>query len=170
MDAIWSMFFIMGCRVSDVTIGTIRTLMVVKGKKYTAGTLGFVEVTIWVIAIRHIILNLDNLLNILGYSAGFAAGTILGISIENKFSTEFVQIYVVSKHFSDKIADKLRTTKIGVTMLPGEGVRGGVAILLTLISKKRKSEVIEMIESIDPKAFISVQSAVAYRGYVHSRK
>ena len=165
-----SMLFIMTCRVLDVSFGTVRTLMVVKGHKYTAAILGFIEVTIWVVAIRHIMLNLDNLWNILGYSLGFSLGTILGITIENKFSKGFVQMYVVSKHYTDKIANSLRSSKVGVTILPGEGVRGGVAILVIIVNIRRKAEVIRLIEKIDSQSFISVQTAVPYRGFIHSRK
>jgi uncharacterized protein YebE (UPF0316 family) len=160
----------MTCRVLDVSLGTVRTLMVVKGYKYSAAILGFIEVTIWVVAIRHIMLNLDNLWNIFGYSLGFALGTILGITIENKFGKGFVQMYVISKHHTDKIANALRSSKVGVTILPGEGVRGGVAILVVLVNIRRKNEVIKLVEKIDSDSFISVQTAVPYRGFIHSRK
>jgi uncharacterized protein YebE (UPF0316 family) len=144
--------------------------MVVKGHKYNAAILGFIEVTIWVIAIRYIMVNLDNMWNILGYSLGFSLGTILGITIENKFGKGFVQIYVVSKHYTDKIANSLRVSKIGVTILPGEGARGGVAILVIIVNVRRRDEVVKIIESIDKDAFISIQTAMPYRGFIHSRK
>jgi uncharacterized protein YebE (UPF0316 family) len=170
IDVITGMMFIMCCRILDVSFGTVRTLMVVKGHKYNAAILGFIEVTIWVIAIRYIMVNLDNMWNILGYSLGFSLGTILGITIENKFGKGFVQIYVVSKHYTDKIANSLRVSKIGVTILPGEGARGGVAILVIIVNVRRRDEVVKIIESIDKDAFISIQTAMPYRGFIHSRK
>jgi uncharacterized protein YebE (UPF0316 family) len=170
MELLYSALFIMVLRVMDVTVGVIRTLMVVQGKKYMAGLLGFIEVTIWVFAIRHIMLNLDNVWNVFGYSTGFALGNILGITVEQKFGSGFVQIYVVSMHYTDKIADALRKNKIGVTILPGEGGRGGVAILVLLISRKRQMEAIEIVESIDSKSFITVQPAFPYRGYIRPGK
>lgn len=170
MELIYSALFIMVLRIMDVTVGVIRTLMVVQGKKYMAGLLGFIEVTIWAFAIRHIMLNLDNLWNVFGYSTGFALGNILGITVEQKFGSGYVQIYVVSMHYTDKIADALRNNNIGVTILPGEGGRGGVAILALLISRKRQAEAIEIIENIDSKSFISVQSSFPYRGYIRPGK
>jgi uncharacterized protein YebE (UPF0316 family) len=170
MEFIYSALFIMCLRIMDVTVGVMRMLMVVQGRKYVAGALGFVEVTIWAFAIRHIMLNLDNILNIFGYSTGFAIGNVLGITVEQKFGFGYMQIYVVSMHFTDKIADKLRNSGFGVTILPGEGGRGGVAILVMLIARKRQHEVIEIIEKIDPKSFISVQPAVPYRGYIRQGK
>jgi uncharacterized protein YebE (UPF0316 family) len=170
MELLYSALFIMVLRIIDVTVGVIRTLMVVQGKKYTAGILGFIEVTIWAFAIRHIMLNLDNLWNLFGYSTGFALGNIFGITIEQKFGSGFVQIYVVSMHYTDKIADALRKNNFGVTILPGEGGRGGVAILVLLVSRKRHMEAIDLVESIDAKSFITVQPAFPYRGYIRPGK
>lgn len=164
------MFFIMCARIVDVSLGTLRMLNVVKGHKYRAAVYGFIEVLIWIIAMRFIMQNLDNMWNILGYSAGFAIGTVAGVSIENKFGTGYLQIYVISKYHTDKIADKLRSLKIGVTIMPGEGARSGVAVIVLIAMAKRRSEIIRTIESIDPKAFITCQSAIPYRGFIHSRK
>lgn len=169
MEFVLSALMIMGMRITDVTVGTIRTLMVVQGRKYWAGLLGFIEVTIWIVAIRHIMLNIDNLWNILGYSTGFGLGNIIGITLEQKFGLGFVQIYVISMYYSDKIALELRKNNFGVTILPGEGGSGGYAILVILTTRKRQKELINIVESIDPKAFISIQSATPYRGYIHSR-
>lgn len=161
---------IMSLRIIDVSLGTIRTLVTVQGKKYIAAAIGFFEVTIWVIAIRHIMQNLDNLWNILGYSTGFALGTIIGISLEQMLGSGYLQLYIFSMNYADSIADELRKNKIGVTLLPGEGGSGGVAILMVLITRKRKKELLKIIDAIDPSAFISVQTATPYRGYIHSGK
>ncbi|MCX6164592.1 MAG: DUF5698 domain-containing protein [Ignavibacteriae bacterium] len=165
-----SALLIMCLRIFDVSLGTIRTLMTVQGRKYIAGCIGFFEVTIWILAIRYIMQNLDNLWNIIGYSTGFALGTILGVTIEQMLGSGFLQLYIFSMNYADAIADELRKNKIGVTLLPGEGGSGGVAILMVLIIRKRKKELIRIIDKIDPKAFISVQTATPYRGYIHSGK
>lgn len=167
---LFSALLIMCLRIFDVSLGTIRTLMTVQGRKYVAGGIGFIEVTIWVIAIRYIMQNLDNLWNILGYSAGFALGTIIGITIEQILGSGYLQLYIFSMNYADAIADELRKNKIGVTLLPGEGGSGGVAILMVLITRKRKKELIKIIDEIDPKAFVSVQTATPYRGYIRPGK
>jgi len=54
-------------RICDVSIGTIRTILVVQGRKYLAGLAGSIEVLIWILAIRFIFQNLDQIPNIIGY-------------------------------------------------------------------------------------------------------
>jgi len=162
---------IMSLRIIDVSLGTIRMIITVQGKKYIAGAIGFVEVTIWVVAITSVMSHLDNWVNIIAYSCGFALGTIIGITIEQKIGSGHVWLNVFSLNFPDDIANALRENKFGVTLLPGEGASGGVAILLALIPRKRQKEVMKIIEKIDPKAFVTIQASIPHRGgYLNVRK
>lgn len=61
------MFFIMFARIIDASLGTLRMLNAVKGHKYRAAIFGFIEVLIWIAAMRYIFQNLDNMWNILAY-------------------------------------------------------------------------------------------------------
>jgi uncharacterized protein YebE (UPF0316 family) len=161
---------IMCMRICDVSIGTIRTILVVQGRKYLAGLAGFIEVLIWVFAIRFVMQHLDNLYNLFGYAAGFGLGNILGISLEQKIGLGYVQLNVISRYFTDEIANTLRRLKQGVTILPAEGGRGGVAIIVLIIPRKYQKRIIAQIEAIDKDSFITVNHALPYRGFIHSRK
>ena len=157
-------------RICDVSIGTFRTILVVQGRKFPAAFAGFFEVLIWVFAIRFIFQHLDNTANLFGYATGFAIGNILGISIEQKIGLGFVQLTIISNFHTDQIADCLRKMRLGLTILPGEGGRGGVAIIVTVISRKTQKQIIKQIEAIDKNAFITVQSALPHRGFIHGAR
>ncbi len=171
IELILSALLIMLMRICDVTIGTVRIILVSQGRKYLAALAGFFEVLIWIFAMRYIVQHMENIVNLFGYATGFAIGNIFGISIEQRIGLGFTQLNIISMHFSDKIANALRNAKHGVTIIPGEGAVGGVSILMIVIPRKKQKEVIKLIESIDPEAFISVQPSVPYRGFIHgSRK
>lgn len=171
LDGALGPFIIMFMRICDVSMGTFRTILVVQGKKYHAAFAGFFEVLIWAFAIRMIFQHLDNVYNIFGYAVGYSLGNIVGITLEQKVGLGYVQLNVISKHHTDEIADMLRKARFGVTILPGEGGAGGVAVMVVISTRKRQRDVINMIEAIDKKAFITVQSALPYRGFFHgSRK
>jgi len=157
-------------RICDVSIGTFRTILVVQGRKYHAAFAGFFEVLIWVIAIRYIFQHLDNTYNLVGYATGFSIGNILGITLEQKIGLGYVQMTIISRFHTDQIADELRKMRLGVTILPGEGGTGGVAIILTVISRKMQKQIIRDIESIDKSAFITVQSSLPYRGFTSAAR
>ncbi len=57
-------------RVTDVSLGTVRTMMIMRGMRKWAALTGFVEVTIWVVAVGRVIANLDSIWNVVGYSRG----------------------------------------------------------------------------------------------------
>jgi uncharacterized protein YebE (UPF0316 family) len=169
-DTVFGPFIIMLMRICDVSLGTMRTILIVQGKKYYAALIGFVEVLIWVFAIRFIIQHLDNILNLVGYAAGFGLGNIIGIAIEQKIGLGFIEIKIISRYFTDKIADALRNSRYGVTILPGEGTTGGVSVIVVIAARKFRKKVIELVESIDREAFITIQSSIPYRGFVHGAR
>jgi uncharacterized protein YebE (UPF0316 family) len=105
-----------------------------------------------------------------GYATGFALGNIIGVSLEQKIGLGFAQLTVISKHFTDKIADTLRKTKYGVTILPGEGGAGGVSIIVLIVQRSKQKKVVELIESIDKDAFITIQHSLPYRGFRHGAR
>ena len=145
----------------------MRTILVVQGRKYLAGLAGTIEVLIWVFAIRYIFQNLDQVLNLFGYAIGFGLGNILGITLEQKIGLGFAQLNIISRIASEKIAEILRKEKYGVTQLPATGVSGDVSLLVVIVQRKNQKKVISLIESIDPKAFITVQHSLPYRGFIH---
>lgn len=170
LESLLGAVMIMCMRICDVSIGTMRTILVVQGRKYFAGLFGMIEVLIWVFAIRYIFQHLDYIPNLFGYAIGFGIGNILGITIEQKIGLGYIQLNIISRFLTDKIADTLRLNKYGVTILPGEGGSGGVAIIVLITPRKYQKKAINLIESIDNNAFITVQYSLPYRGFIHGAR
>ncbi len=114
--------------------------------------------------------HLDVILNLFGYATGFALGNIIGITIEQRIGFGFAQLNVISRHYTDQIANELRKLKHGVTILPAEGGAGGVSVIVVITPRKVQRQVIKVIESIDSKAFITVQHSVPYRGFMQGAR
>jgi uncharacterized protein YebE (UPF0316 family) len=170
-EPILGALLIMIMRICDVSIGTMRTILVVQGKKYYAGLAGMIEVLIWVFAIRYIFQNLDEVINLFGYAIGFGIGNILGITIEQKIGLGFAQLNIISRSASEKIIELLRKQKYGVTVLPAQGATGQLSIIVVIVPRKFQKKLIKLIESVDSQAFITVQHSLPYRGFIHgSRK
>ena len=74
-------------KIIEITIQSLKTCMMVKGERVKAAALGFVECAIWGLVISTIISTLgDNLLLLLFYCVGYAAGLFLGSLIEGKIA------------------------------------------------------------------------------------
>lgn len=170
MEILISAFIIMLLRICDVTLGTLRTIFIIQLKKYNAGLIGFVEVLIWIFAMRYIVEHMDNILNLFGYATGFGLGTIIGITIEQKIGFGFIQVNIFSKNNTGLLIDTLRKNNYGLTILPGEGMDGEVSILHTIIKKRSLKNIKEIIHTVDPKGFVNIQPASPSRGYIHGAR
>lgn len=170
IELIGGAVIIMLMRMADVTLGTFRMIMVVQSKKYIAGVIGFFEVLIWIFAMRYIFNHLDNTINLFGYALGFAFGNVLGITLEEKVALGYVQVNVISRHYTDKIATALRKSKFGVTILPAEGGSGGMSVIIIIIRRRDLNAVKKIIEGIDSDCFITVQHSRPFRGYIQGAR
>jgi len=158
-------------RLIDVSLGTMRMIMINRGQRKIAPLLGFVEVTVWVVAISQVITNLDNLFNILGYSGGFAAGTLVGMWIEDKLALGHVEISIFSTTQGWKIVQKLRQADYGVTELTGNGRSGVVNLITTIVPRRDVKNIFQLVNQTDPKSFIAVDDMKdVKRGYMHVAK
>src|ERR1043165_1455955 len=82
-------------RLADVTLATLRHIFISKGLKHIVPVLGFFEVLIWLIAIRQVFNNLNNMACFISWAAGFSAGTYLGILIEEKLAIGVQMIRII---------------------------------------------------------------------------
>src|SRR5512139_1669434 len=96
VQALLSALLIFALRVSDMSLDTLRVLVVMRGRKGAAWVLGFFQSMIFVVAITSVLQHLDNPLNILGYAAGFATGIVVGMSIEERLAIGHVQLSIIS--------------------------------------------------------------------------
>ncbi len=152
----WGPFLIFGLRVIDVTLATLRMLLTMRGQRVVVPFIGFFEALIWVLAIGTAIQNLQSPWHVLGYAGGFAAGTVVGIWVEEKLAMGLATIRVISRAEGQEIAAALREEGFGVTEFDGYGRQGKVELLMTLVRRRQIGRVLTIAEALDDDAFISV--------------
>lgn len=150
-----SMLMIFGLRVVDMTLDTLRVLVVMRGQKKIAWVLGFFQASVFVIAIGTVLKNLDNPLNIIGYAAGFATGNVVGMLIEEKMAIGHTMINIVSPRRGSAIADNLRKNGYAVTEIAARGKDGMVTLLNCNVLRRNIGDVRALVNDIDPEAFIT---------------
>lgn len=144
-------------RVCDVTLGTIRIILVNRGKRNIAPILGFFEVLIWIVVIGQLVQNLQSVTSYIGYASGFAAGNFVGMYIEDRLALGTIIIRVIVHKGGEEIINKLHEAGYGVTSFTGEGALGPVKMILTVVKRKDLMNVEKMIHTCNPAAFISVE-------------
>lgn len=142
-------------RVVDVSLGTLRMINVVQGRKSVAAGLGFIEILIWVVVVSSVIQNLDQPLYIVSYAGGFALGTYVGILLEEWIGRGERVVRIFSRSGAD-MARRLRDASHVVTEFRGEGREGPVDLLFLHTPRKRVLEVMELARTVDPESFCIV--------------
>jgi uncharacterized protein YebE (UPF0316 family) len=144
-------------RIGDVSLGTIRVIFISKGLKYIAPVIGFFEVIIYLVAIGQVMNNITNPILYIAYGGGFAAGTFIGMKVEEKLSLGTLVIRIITPEKTGDLVSYLRQRSFGVTIAEGEGSRGKVSIILSVIKRQDLVEVIDGIRKHLPNAFYSVE-------------
>lgn len=162
MDFNWFEFvllplFILLARVVDVSMDTVRVILVTKGYRKMAPIIGFVQALIWLVTITRIMVHLDNPLAYVGYAAGFGLGTYVGMMIEGKLALGYELIRVITKVGADELVLKLREKGYPVTSVPGYGRDGEVGVLFVIMKRKVNKDVISIINEFNPNAFYTIE-------------
>ena len=163
-DLPWGPLLIFGLRVTDVSLDTMRVLFAVRGKRYHAASLGFFQALIFILVIGNVITHLDSVWHVLGYAGGFAAGTLVGVMIENAVAYGLSTVRIVSPHGGVEIAAALRERGYGATEVSGYGRDGTVEIVDSVVHRSHLDEIMEIVDKWDGQAFVTVEEPKILRG------
>lgn len=148
---------IFALRVTDMSLDTLRVLVVVRGKKAIAWVLGFFQSAIFVLAISTVLQNLDNPLNLIGYAAGFATGNVVGMWIEEWLAIGHVNVRIISTRRGAAIAERMRCAGYAVTEVPARGKDGMVTMINCSVLRRNVENVHKLVDEVDPEAFITAE-------------
>jgi len=137
-------------RICDVSLGTLRTLMVVHGRRRFAFVLGFFEVLIWVIAAAKVLRNLDQPFYAVMYALGAATGSFVGMTIERRVALGHQIVRVFTKQ-GPEVAARLRAAGFGVVEIDGRGEAGPLALLFVEVSRRNAMQAIARAREADPE-------------------
>lgn len=154
-------------RILDVSLGTFRTIITVKGKALYASIIGFIEVFVWFIIVREALnTDINSIWIAISYSLGFATGTYIGSIISNKFIKSTFSVEVITSKI--QMSDILREKGYAVTELSVEGKDENIDkyMLLLEVSNNSLDEIKKYIKSIDKNAFIIItETKLVQNGY-----
>ncbi len=144
-------------RIFDVTLGTLRIIFVSRGKRNLAPVLGFFEVLIWIVVISQLVQNLDSVTAYVGYAAGFAAGNYIGMWLEDKMALGTYILRMITGENVGDLVGRLRDAGYGVTRVEGEGAKGRVQLVYTVVKRRNVEQVLAIIHELKPNTFVSIE-------------
>lgn len=171
MDTLMQALFIFFARNIDVSLGTLRTILLVKGQRKIAAFIGFFEVMIYLVVLGNVVGNIDKPILIVAYGLGYASGNVIGSKLEERLSIGRVLVQIILKDLGCQLVNALRDAGFGVTIFEGHGMEGSSYMLNVITERKKLKEMQKIINEQDMGAFVTtmdVRSSLG--GYFQPKK
>src|SRR5262245_37333051 len=139
-------------RITDVTLDTIHTVAVVQGRRVFAAVVGFFEAVVYICAVAKVLLNMDHPVYALAYGLGFASGTFLGITIEQRLAFGH-QLVTLVTHKGAELVKALRAAGYRLAEVKGHTRDGDLTILYVEIPRRQAQKLIATASAVDDSCF-----------------
>lgn len=143
-------------RILDVSLGTLRTIITVKGKNLYAAAIGFIEICIWFTIVREALnTNEQSWFIMLAYAGGYATGTYIGGIISKKVIKGTLSVQIITNNLT--LVDVIRKEGYAVSVMNIHGQDEENKYMLYIeINSKTYNDFRKLIQKNDNKAFIVV--------------
>ncbi|UOD35572.1 DUF2179 domain-containing protein [Deferribacteraceae bacterium V6Fe1] len=161
MEILLNFMFIFLSRIVDVSLGTVRIILVSKGMRVQASILGFFEVLIWIVVVARVIMYVSSPIYYVAFAAGFATGNYVGMILEEKLALGNVLIRVVTRFDAERLVEVLRNENFIVTSVDGEGKDGPVKVIFGIMKRKSARKFIQLVNKYNSNAFYTVENVTS---------
>ncbi|GHU88149.1 DUF2179 domain-containing protein [Spirochaetia bacterium] len=153
-------------KVVEVSLGTVRGILINKGYRREGTLLSFFEILLWTFIASRVITGItDAPIKGIVYSIGFSLGVYVGSRIENFIALGKVLIQtIVAKENSDTVTGLLRGKGYAVTTMDAHGRDSDKTVLMIFANRKGKDEIIREIHRIDGGAMIITNDVSGLHG------
>lgn len=104
---IFSFVYVFIIRILESILCTYRTILIVNKNKKKAFVIAFIEIVVWLIAMKTIITRNFDALSTISYALGFSLGTYFGVAFTAKFSKKRVYLIIKKVENYEKITSNL---------------------------------------------------------------
>ncbi|NLN55804.1 MAG: DUF2179 domain-containing protein [Clostridiales bacterium] len=170
MDLLLLCVIIFFSRILDVSLGTVRTILTVRGNRRVSALIGFGEVMIWFLVVREA-LNTDekSIFIAVAFAGGYASGTFIGGLIAKKLFPSNHLVQVITSSRDGELLKAIGDAGFPMTVADVYG-RDHLAekyLLFIYIDGKYLDKLKGIIFEKDNNAFISVSEGKAsYNGQI----
>ena len=155
------------CRIMDVSLGTFRTMLTVKGKNLPAALIGFCEIFLWYVIVRDALTgDAPVIATAVAYAGGYATGTYIGGKISSKLIKGHVVVHVITSGRNESMLAAIRSAGFAITVLDANGSEysGEKYLVIADVDKSALTNYKTLVKSLDNDAFILVLDTKNYFG------
>jgi uncharacterized protein YebE (UPF0316 family) len=169
-DVVQLILLIIAINITYVSLTTVRLILMIKGLRELAACLSVAEVFVYITGLSIILTNLNSVWNIAAYCVGYGMGVYVGSRLEEKLALGYITAQVITNTVNNDFPDILRDKGFGVTSWLGEGRDGPRLVMLVLAKRNRQKELLKIIDSTCPAAFVLFDEPKNFRGGFWTKK
>ncbi len=151
-------------RILDVSLGTVRTIMTVRGNRKVAAMIGFVEVMLWFLVVREA-LNTDetSIFIAISFAGGYAAGTFIGGLVVKLLVPSNYLVQVITSNRDSALLQAISDAGFSMTVADvfGRDHLSEKYLLFIYVDGKYLTKLKETVVKYDSSAFISISEGKA---------
>ena len=172
-DSIWIYIFIFCGKIIEVSIATLRIVLISRGERTVGSVVAIAEVTIWIFVTGTVITGFQSdLMKVVVFVVAFAIGNFIGSWLEEKLALGLSQIQVIVHEKDDetRLVGALREKGFGVTTMEVRGMDDIRYMLMLILKRKMTKDAIAFIDETCPNALVTIGDVEAKGGYMHNLK
>lgn len=166
-NTIWVYLFIFFGKITEVSLGTLRIVLINRGVRTAGALIAFVEIMMWLIVANTVLTGFTtDFFKGVVYALAFAGGNYLGSWLDEllAFGLSSVQVVIPDIGKAKLVEEALRAKDFGVTSMEVHGRDCDHYMLTMTIKRKRLTEIINWFEDNCEGAVITVSDIKTQRG------
>lgn len=173
MSGITLYLIIFFVKVFEVSLATLRIVLITKDERIKGAFIGFFEVIIWILVVSAVLNDItEDPFKIIVYALGFSVGNYAGSLLENKLAIGVTNIEVITRKLDGKkLANHLRINGLAVTSVNAYGMNDKREILYLHVPRKNVKKTVHTIRDYTENVVITINDIKPiYGGYKIKRK
>ena len=140
--------------VCYVTFLTMRTILTLKGYRYVAAVVSFMEVLVYVVGLGLVMSSLDQIQKYFCLCIRILSRYYSRNENRGKLALGYTVVNVTSSEYELDLPNELRNLGYGVTHYEAFGRDGSRMVMQILTPRKYELKLMDTVKNLDPKAFI----------------
>ena len=144
--------------MASVGLWTLRVTTAAQGRKLAGAVIAAVEAVVFALTFSHLVTDLGSPDRLAGYALGVAAGTALGLVVNDRLKPGHTELQLVAAGYVPEVVEELGIRGWPVTWSAAFGPSGPVTQIAVTVDDVAISALVADVAAVAPDAFWTLRS------------
>jgi uncharacterized protein YebE (UPF0316 family) len=142
-----------GLALLSVTLWTFRVSITTRGLKLASSAMAAVETVVYLLAFSRLVTDLGSPGRVLGYAAGVAVGTAVGLVLDERTARGHTELHLIALGDRPDLVEQFRERGWPATSSTATGPQGPVTMMWLTVADSSVRQLSEQVRRSAPDAF-----------------